>query len=200
VGAADPIEVELPERQWASRGAYKLLAALDTFGVDPRGRVAFDIGASTGGFTEVLLSKGAEKVYALDVGHGQLDARLKQDPRVINVEKYHARNFDPADFETAASLLVMDVSFISVRLVIPAVVKGLTRGADLLVLFKPQFEVGREHLGSGGIVRDGAAREAALSQVVEWSRDVPLVHIGSIESPIIGGDGNHEYLIHWKTL
>jgi 23S rRNA (cytidine1920-2'-O)/16S rRNA (cytidine1409-2'-O)-methyltransferase len=199
VSATDPIEVELPEQQWVSRGAHKLLAAIDAFGVDPKQRVALDIGASTGGFTEVLLSKGVEKVYAVDVGHGQLDAKLKQDPRVINVEKYHARNFDPADFE-AASLLVMDVSFISVRLVIPAVVRGLTAGADLLVLFKPQFEVGREHLGSGGIVRDAATRQAALDRVIDWSRGVPLLYSGAIESPVIGGDGNHEYLIHWKKV
>ena len=194
----DLIEVELPEHQWVSRGAHKIIAALKAFGVDPTGRVALDVGASTGGFTEVLLSRGAQKIYAIDVGHGQLDPRLKQDPRVINVEKYHARNFDPADFDSPASLLVMDVSFISIRLVIPAVMRGLVSGADLLVLFKPQFEVGREHLGSGGIVRDIKVRENALRQVIEWSRDLSLVHCGDIESPVIGGDGNHEYLIHWK--
>ncbi len=200
VVADDPIEVDLPVKQWVSRGAHKLIAALDAFGVDPTGRVAFDIGASTGGFTEVLLSRGAGKIFAVDVGHGQLDPRLKEDPRVVNVEKYHARNFNPADFDTVASLLVMDVSFISVRQVLPAVMRGLAEGADLLVLFKPQFEVGREHLGSGGIVRDAEVRKKALDQVIEWSRDFPLLHRGAIESPVIGGDGNHEYLIHWKKL
>ena len=198
VSPEDLIEVDLPEKQWVSRGAQKLLAALDAFGVDPGGRVAFDIGASTGGFTEVLLTRGATKVFAIDVGHGQLDPRIKEDSRVINVEKYHARNFNPADFDTSASLLVMDVSFISIRLVLPAVIRGLESGADLLVLFKPQFEVGREHLGSGGIVRDVETRERALQQVVEWSVELPLLHRGTMESPLIGGDGNHEYLIHWN--
>lgn len=191
------IEVEFPEVQWVSRGAHKLLAALDAFRVDPKGRVAFDIGASTGGFTEVLLSRGAERVYAIDVGHGQLDPKLRQHSRVSSIEGYHARNFDPADFESRASLLVMDVSFISVRLVLPAVIRGLTPGADLIVLFKPQFEVGREHLGSGGVVRDVEARNVALRGVIEWSVSLPLLHRGTMDSPIVGGDGNHEYLIHW---
>ncbi len=200
VDANDSIEVEFPEKQWVSRGALKLIAALDSFCVDPTGRVALDIGASTGGFTEVLLSRGAKQVYAVDVGHGQLDPRLQQDSRVINVEKYHARKFDPKDFATPASILVMDVSFISVRLVLPAVMKGLTTNADLVVLFKPQFEVGKEHLGSGGIVRDPEARKTALQQALEWSRGESLLHCGTIDSPIAGGDGNHEYLIHWKKL
>jgi 23S rRNA (cytidine1920-2'-O)/16S rRNA (cytidine1409-2'-O)-methyltransferase len=196
---SDSIEVDPPESRWVSRGADKLLAALDRFGVDPSGKIALDIGASTGGFTEVLLTRGAAKVFSIDVGHGQLDQRLKSDPRVINVEKYHARYFNPADF-APASLLVMDVSFISIRLVVPAVLPGLVSGADLVVLFKPQFEVGREHIGSGGIVREPELRERALLAAIDWSKSLPLLHCGAMESPVVGGDGNHEYLIHWKVV
>ncbi len=197
VAETESIEVDFPETQWVSRGAHKLLAALDAFRIDPSGRIAFDIGASTGGFTEVLLSRGAEKIHAVDVGHGQLASKLRQNPKVNHVEGYHARNLNPDDFDSLASLLVMDVSFISVRLVLPAVLRALTPGADLIVLFKPQFEVGREFLGSGGVVRDADVRERALREVLEWSKSQPLLHRGTLESPIIGGDGNHEYLIHW---
>jgi 23S rRNA (cytidine1920-2'-O)/16S rRNA (cytidine1409-2'-O)-methyltransferase len=199
VQLSDSIDVDPPEFHWVSRGADKLLAALDRFGVDPSGKIALDIGASTGGFTEVLLSRGAEKVFAIDVGQGQLDQKLKSDPRVIPVEKYNARHFNPTDF-APASLMVMDVSFISIRLVVPAVLQGLLPGADLVVLFKPQFEVGREYIGSGGIVRELATRERALSEVIDWSKSLPLLHCGAMESPVVGGDGNHEYLIHWKVI
>jgi 23S rRNA (cytidine1920-2'-O)/16S rRNA (cytidine1409-2'-O)-methyltransferase len=196
-------EVELDlggERVWVSRGALKLLAALEHFGVDPRGRIAFDIGASTGGFTEVLLDRGASLVFAVDVGHGQLAPRIQSDPRVRSYEGYHARTFHPDDFPEKASLLVMDVSFISIRHILPSVVQGLVRGADIITLFKPQFEVGREAIGSGGIVRDAEAREKCLRETIEWSQHLPLRFCGVIDSPLVGGDGNREYLVHWTLI
>jgi 23S rRNA (cytidine1920-2'-O)/16S rRNA (cytidine1409-2'-O)-methyltransferase len=193
----EEVELEVTGEHWVSRGAHKLLAALDHFGVIPAGRIAFDIGASTGGFTQVLLTRGARQVIAVDVGSGQLDAKLRADPRVLSREHYHARHFNPADFPGKASILVMDVSFISIRLVLPAVLEGLDSGADLLVLFKPQFEVGREGLGSGGIVRDPEVRQAAVDAVIRWSKDLPLEFRGVMGSPIPGGDGNLEFLIHW---
>jgi 23S rRNA (cytidine1920-2'-O)/16S rRNA (cytidine1409-2'-O)-methyltransferase len=200
---APEAELELDlggERVWVSRGALKLLAALEHFAVDPSGRIAFDIGASTGGFTEVLLARGASRVYAVDVGHGQLAPRIQSDPRVRNYEGYHAREFNPEDFPDKASLLVMDVSFISIRHILPPVMQGLLPGADLLVLFKPQFEVGREAIGSGGIVRDADAREKCLRETIEWSQNLPLRFCGLTDSPIHGGDGNREYLVHWTRI
>ena len=185
---------ELP---YVSRGGLKLEAALAAFSLSPQGQVALDVGASSGGFTDCLLQKGASLVFAVDSGSGQMAASLLADPRVISMESYNARYMKAADFEKTPTFAVMDVSFISQTLILPALADLLPRGATLVSLIKPQFEVGRAHVGRGGIVRDERAREAAISRVQESARLVGLLPQGVITSPIRGGDGNVEYLAHF---
>lgn len=197
VRESDRIRLREPEMKYVSRGALKLLAALDGFGVDPSGRIAIDVGASTGGFTEVLLERGAATVRALDVGTNQLAWKIRSDPRVVVREQFNARHFRKEDFDSTASLLVMDVSFISIRLILPAVIAGLAPGADLLVLYKPQFELGREWLGTGGIVMDQTVAREHLQETLTWAEALNLQSKGTLRSPIQGTDGNTEYLIHW---
>lgn len=188
--------------EWVSRAALKLLGALDTFGVDPSDRVALDVGASTGGFTQVLLSRGARRVVALDVGHGQLDPVVALDSRVAVVEGANARNLtaeaylalDPAAAET--SLVVGDLSFISLRLVLPALVESVPAD-DFVLLVKPQFEVGRGGVREG-IVRDPALRNDALMNVLWAAWDLGLGTSGLAASPIVGTHGNHEYLARFQ--
>ncbi|WP_336698647.1 TlyA family RNA methyltransferase [Curtobacterium sp. USHLN213] len=188
--------------EWVSRAALKLLGALDTFGVDPSDRVALDVGASTGGFTQVLLSRGARRVVALDVGHGQLDPVVALDSRVAVVEGTNARNLtaeaylalDPAAAET--SLVVGDLSFISLRLVLPALVESVPAD-DFVLLVKPQFEVGRGGVREG-IVRDPALRNDALMNVLWAAWDLGLGTSGLAASPIVGTHGNHEYLARFQ--
>ncbi len=192
-----PIRLREPELKYVSRGALKLKAALENFGVDPAGKVAFDVGASTGGFTEILLERGASRVIAVDVGTNQLAWKIRSDPRVVVREQYNARHFRREDFSDTAALLVMDVSFISIRLVLPAVVQGLIRGADLVVLYKPQFELGKEWIGAGGIVTDQSTAREHLQQTLIWALGIGLHSRGTMPSPIQGADGNAEYLIHW---
>lgn len=188
--------------EWVSRAALKLLGALDTFGVDPSDRVALDVGASTGGFTQVLLSCGARRVVALDVGHGQLDPLVALDSRVAVVEGTNARNLtaeaylalDPAAAET--SLVVGDLSFISLRLVLPALVESVPAD-DFVLLVKPQFEVGRGGVREG-IVRDPALRNDALMNVLWAAWDLGLGTSGLAASPIVGTHGNHEYLARFQ--
>ncbi len=201
VSPEDAIEVIPLGREYVSRGAHKLIAALERFQVKIEGRVAIDVGASTGGFTEVLLERGAKEVTALDVGSGQLAVKLREDPRVRVREKYHARNFRAEDFATRFELLVMDVSFISIRLLLGPLLTGLVPGADLVVLFKPQFEVGRDGVGEGGIVLDQERARRTLRETLVWAEEtLGLASRGWMVSPITGGDGNTEYLIHWTTL
>jgi 23S rRNA (cytidine1920-2'-O)/16S rRNA (cytidine1409-2'-O)-methyltransferase len=192
------IDIDRSEREYVSRAALKLIAALDTFNVPVKNRVAIDIGASTGGFTEVLLERGVKTVHALDVGSGQLAEKIRNHPSVRVKENYNARDFRPEDFPCRFDLLVMDVSFISIRLVIPAVLQGLEEECDLLVLFKPQFEVGRDSIGAGGIVEDQEKAKKVLGETLDWARELGLDDQGTHPSPIKGGDGNQEYLIHWK--
>jgi len=188
--------------EWVSRAALKLLGALDTFGVDPSDRVALDVGASTGGFTQVLLSRGARRVVALDVGHGQVDPLVALDSRVAVVEGTNARNLtaesylalDPAAAET--SLVVGDLSFISLRLVLPALVESVPAD-DFVLLVKPQFEVGRGGVREG-IVRDPALRNDALMNVLWAAWDLGLGTSGLAASPIVGTHGNHEYLARFQ--
>jgi 23S rRNA (cytidine1920-2'-O)/16S rRNA (cytidine1409-2'-O)-methyltransferase len=181
---------------YVSRGALKLIAALDHFGLSPRDRVCLDIGASTGGFTQVLLERGAARVYAIDVGRGQLHETLSNDPRVKSFEGVNARNPSMDIVTEAPEAVVIDVSFISLMLVLPRALEMATPGAWLVALVKPQFEVGREHVGKGGIVRDAQAALDAAERVAEWLAAMEgwRVH-GLIESPIAGGDGNREYLL-----
>jgi 23S rRNA (cytidine1920-2'-O)/16S rRNA (cytidine1409-2'-O)-methyltransferase len=181
---------------YVSRGALKLTAALDHFGFDCSGRVAFDVGASTGGFTQVLLRCGAKRVYAIDVGKGQLHADLRNDPRVISMENTDVRTFGERRLGEPVNAIVADVSFISLTKALPAVLSLALPGAWAVALVKPQFEAGREHVGKGGIVRDEAAREAALAHVVAFfnSRAGWQV-IGTMASPIEGQSGNREFLL-----
>jgi 23S rRNA (cytidine1920-2'-O)/16S rRNA (cytidine1409-2'-O)-methyltransferase len=198
VGDAAEVSVGEPEHPWVSRGGVKLDAGLTHFGIDPAGRTCLDLGASTGGFTDVLLARGAAKVYAVDVGYGQLHARLRGDPRVVLREKVNARLLSRAEVPEEPSLLVADVSFISLTLVLPAAVPLLAAAADVLVLVKPQFEAGRADVGRGGIVRDEAVRARAVARVVEAAAALGLESRGAIPSPITGADGNVEYLAAFR--
>ncbi len=175
---------------FVSRGALKLAAALTRFGFSPRGRVCLDLGASTGGFTEVLLLHGAAKVFAVDVGHGQLDPKLAADPRVVSVERTNAREMKPLAEPPQA--IVADLSFISLKLALPPALGMAAPGAWLIALVKPQFEAGRERVGKGGVVRDESVQQAVLDDIVAW---MPWDVAGTMESPVKGGDGNREFLV-----
>jgi len=193
------LELLTADHPYVSRGGIKLAHALDTFQIDPTGRVALDVGASTGGFTDVLLRRGASCVVALDVGHGQLDWRLRNDPRVIVREHVNARTLTAHDLPASAnhfSLVTIDVSFISLRQILPVVPPLLDRGADLVVLVKPQFEAGREEVGKGGIVRDPTVRARVVEDVAQAAIALGWTRAGGVESPITGMEGNQEYLLH----
>ncbi|GAC1644950.1 MAG: TlyA family rRNA (cytidine-2'-O)-methyltransferase [Candidatus Dormibacteraceae bacterium] len=177
---------------FASRGALKLGPALDHFHVDPEGRVCADIGASTGGFTDVLLRRGAAKVFAIDVGRGLIHWRLRQDPRVVVVERVNARELNA--FAEAISLIVVDVSFISLEKVLPALRRAAPE-AEVVVLFKPQFEVGRMDVGKGGIVRDRSVVEAALKRFREWCLGNGYEAAGEVASEVTGTQGNQEFFL-----
>ncbi|HEY8211149.1 MAG TPA: TlyA family RNA methyltransferase [Myxococcaceae bacterium] len=180
---------------YVSRGGLKLKAALDRFQVDARGAVCADIGASTGGFTDCLLQSGAAKVHAIDVGHGQLHQKLRADPRVVSREGVNARHLTLAELPELVSVLVVDVSFISLRLVLPAALPRLAAGGTLVALVKPQFEVGREQVGKGGVVRDAAARAEAIEGIRAFVASAGLSVLGVMDSPIAGPAGNVEALL-----
>ena len=185
-----------PAHPYVSRGGVKLAAALDAFGYDPAGRVALDLGASTGGFTDVLLRRGANKVYAVDVGHGQLHTRLAGDPRVINLEGVHAKDLSDEHIPEPVEMIVCDVSFISLAKALPGALGLADADAVLAALVKPQFEVGRENIDKGGIVRHEDIRLAALAEVSDWVARQPGWRVDAVmDSPIEGGDGNKEFLL-----
>ncbi len=191
------IGIDDPARHLVSRGALKLIAALDRFAIDVRGLKALDIGASTGGFTQALLDRGAARVIALDVGHGQLAKSLRDDPRVSALEGINARDLKASDLAYSPQLVVVDVSFISLRLALPAVLALAPPGAMLVALIKPQFEAGRSSLGKGGVVRDLAVHEEVCEQISRWlESDQGWRVLGLMPSPLQGGDGNREFLIH----
>ncbi len=194
VDAATEIAVIGTTSEYASRGGYKLAAAIDHFHVDVASRRALDVGASTGGFTDVLLQRGAASVIALDVGYGQIAAKLRRDPRVIMMDRTNIRNVTRADLPYAPDLIVIDTSFISLRNVLPAVIEIAAPRAEIIALVKPQFEVGKGKVGKGGVVRDAAMRKEALDAVLAFAREAGLEVAGSIESPIHGAAGNLEYL------
>lgn len=185
---------------FVSRGGLKLEGALKTLGLDVANAVAADIGASTGGFTDCLLQRGARRVYALDVGYGQLHEKMRTDPRVISRERVNARYLTEAELPEPLDVLVIDVSFISLKLVLPAVLLRLKVGGLLVALVKPQFEAGRENVGKGGVVRDVAARKAAIDGVVEFARAAGLEVIGLLDSSITGPAGNLEALLAARRL
>lgn len=182
-------------RLYVSRGGEKLEAALDAFGFDPKGRVALDIGASTGGFSEVLIARGAVKVYAVDVGSGQLHAKLRVNPRVVTLESTDARTLDRSVIRDEVTAVVADVSFISLTLALPAGLRLAAPGAWLVVLVKPQFEAGRAAVGKGGIVRERTERTKAVARVRTFIEGEGWTVVGEIASPILGGSGNEEFLI-----
>ena len=190
------IEVASDAMPYVSRGALKLEAALKSFGFEAKGRVALDLGASTGGFTEVLLARGAEKVYAVDVGTGQLHAKLKGDPRVVSLEGTDARAVDSALIGEEVGAIVADLSFISLEKAVPAALSRAAPGAWLIVLVKPQFEAGREAVGKGGVVTDPERRREALASVRHFISETPgWTATHEIVSPILCKDGNEEFLI-----
>lgn len=196
VREADEITLAEGAGAHVSRGAEKLIAALDAFGLDPSRRVALDVGASTGGFTEVLLSRGATKVYAVDVGRGQLHVSLLGDPRVVSLEGIDSRTLDRTVIPKPVGAIVADVSFISLTLALPAALALAAPGCWFAALIKPQFEAGRDAVGKGGIVRDAAKRDAAVAKVRDWLASQPGWRVlGVVASPIAGGSGNQEYLI-----
>lgn len=184
-----------PAFQWVSRSAMKLVAGLDEFAIDPDTKLCLDLGASTGGFTEVLLDRGAEHVYAIDVGHGQLDPDLRKDPRVDVLEKTDARAITMALFSRAPELIVCDVSFISLEKALPEALHLAAAGAHLVALFKPQFEVGRDHVGKGGIVTDVAAVHIAQQRFQDFLTEERWQATHYLDSPVLGSDGNQEFLI-----
>ncbi len=188
--------IELTERTYVSRGAWKLIGALDRFSVDPRGRVALDAGASTGGFTQVLLERGALRIYAVDAGHGQLDSSLRGDPRVMVQEGTNLRHLRQGDLPEAIELFTLDLSFISLRLVLPAVRSLAGRDAEVVALVKPQFEAGPKDVGKGGIVRDRKVHLRILGEVAAAAAESGFAPLAVCPSPIVGGDGNREYLLH----
>ena len=184
------------EHPWVSRGGVKLAHALEVFNVDPTGRTALDVGASTGGFSQVLVTGGATKVYAVDVGHGQLHASLHNHPKIISMEGQDARELSPMEFEPVPDLIVCDASFISAMKVLEAPLRLAATPADLITLVKPQFEVGKINIGRGGLVKTEELGLRALDTVKQWVREQGWRVIASDVSPIKGGSGNVEYLLH----
>jgi 23S rRNA (cytidine1920-2'-O)/16S rRNA (cytidine1409-2'-O)-methyltransferase len=194
VDSGADVTLEAPDHPYVGRGGLKLAHALDTFGIAVEGREALDIGASTGGFTDVLLQRGAARVVALDVGHGQLDWRLRNDPRVVVIEHFNARHLTLADLPGPMDVVVIDVSFISLRQILPAVATVLRDGADVVALVKPQFEAGRDEVRKG-IIRDPAVHDRVLAEVTAAGAEVGLTRVGSTPSPITGQKGNVEFLL-----
>ncbi len=184
--------------RYVSRGGLKLEKALEEFGIDPAGRVCLDCGASTGGFTDCLLQHGAERVYALDVGSSQLAETLRADSRVLSMEHFNARDLKPEDLPERPSLITVDVSFISLRLVLPALAAVLAPEAELVCLIKPQFEAGRGRLGKGGVVRDSRVHREVLEELLAFFPVLGLSVHGLIRSPILGSEGNLEFLCHLR--
>ncbi len=188
------IEISGRPSRFVSRGGEKLAAALEAGVIDPQGLVCLDVGCSTGGFTDCLLQKGAARVYAVDVGYGQFDWRLRQDPRVVLIERTNIRHLPRSAVPEPVALAVIDVSFISLTKVLPAVLPLLIRGARVIALVKPQFEVGKGQVGRGGIVRDDSKRQGVLQRTIFLAADIGLKVVKSLDSPIKGKKGNQEIL------
>jgi 23S rRNA (cytidine1920-2'-O)/16S rRNA (cytidine1409-2'-O)-methyltransferase len=203
VAADAEVVLRTPDHPWVGRGGVKLVHALHTFGIDPGGMTALDIGASTGGFTDVLLQRGAARVVALDVGHNQIDWKIRTDPRVHVLEGVNARYLTPDQLPVDArrfNLVTIDVSFISLRHILPVVPPLLAGAAHVIALVKPQFEAGRSDVGKGGIVRDERIHARVIDEVIEAARQAGLAQRGLEPSPITGTEGNREFLLHLRAL
>lgn len=198
---ADDAEVTLqqPDHPYVGRGGLKLAHALDAFGVAVEGREALDIGASTGGFTDVLLRRGAARVVALDVGHGQFDWGLRNDPRVVVIERLNARTLEPSQLPGLVDIVTIDVSFISLRHIFPRVPALLRPGGDVIALVKPQFEAGRSEVGNKGVVRDAAVQQRVVEEATASAAEVGLERVAMTESPITGETGNREFFLHLRN-
>jgi 23S rRNA (cytidine1920-2'-O)/16S rRNA (cytidine1409-2'-O)-methyltransferase len=196
VDPATPVNLVSPARTWASRGGDKLAAALDAFGIDPTGKRALDVGASTGGFTDVLLTRGAAEVTSVDVGYGQLAWRLRRDPRIRVVDRTNFRHVDVTTLGAPFDLVVADVSFISLTLLAAQLRTAGSGGADYVLLVKPQFEVGKDQVGRGGIVTDPSLHRSAITAVADSLAAAGLGAVGVLRSPIRGAKGNREFLLH----
>lgn len=201
IPAEAPLHIKGQVHPWVSRGGLKLVKGLDHFAIDPAGLTAIDVGASTGGFTDVLLSRGAAKVYAVDVGHGQLAWKLRQDARVVVMEKTNARHLTAAEIPDPLDLVVCDASFIGLDVVLPAAMALTRPGAHLVALIKPQFEVGKGRVGKGGVVRDPALHDEVCERIRTWIASLPGWEVlGLTDSPILGPEGNKEFLIGARRL
>jgi 23S rRNA (cytidine1920-2'-O)/16S rRNA (cytidine1409-2'-O)-methyltransferase len=198
VGVADKLALSDPASNYVSRAALKLVAGLEAAEIDVTGKVCLDVGASTGGFTQVLMERGAAKIYAVDVGHDQLHQRLRGSDRVINIEGFNARDLTVEQIPEPIAVLVSDVSFVSVTKVLAAPLALCAPGADAVILFKPQFEVGRKNVGKGGIVTSAEAIEEALVEVIAFMQAEGFAHRLSVASPIAGGDGNQETVLVFR--
>lgn len=189
------LEISGNEVEWVSRGAHKLLRALDVFGIDPSGLVCLDVGASTGGFTEVLLSRNASRVFAVDVGYGQLAWKLRNDPRVVVMERTNARLLSPDQFPGPMDLIVVDASFISLRLLLPPLIELLAPAGEMVLLVKPQFEAGRERVGKGGVIRSTEIHRQVLDEFCAFTKSLEAISLVNLTwSPIKGPSGNIEFL------
>jgi len=186
------------ESPYVSRGGEKLEGALKTFGIDPKGMVVMDVGASTGGFTDCVLQKNAQKVYAIDVGYGQLAWKLQKDHRVVNLERRNIRYLKREEIQNEADLILIDTSFISIEKFLPFLLRFLKEGGSILSLIKPQFEVGKGEVGKGGVVRDGALHQKVIDRISTFSRELGLKVLGVTESPLLGPKGNKEFFIYLK--
>lgn len=193
-----PVRLKGEDIPYVSRGGLKLEKGLDHFAVDPAGRVAVDVGASTGGFTDCLLQRGATKVFAVDVGYGQLAWSLREDPRVVNLERTNIRELTTERLGERPSLAVIDASFISLDKVLPPTLALLAPGAEVLALIKPQFEVGKGQVGKGGVVRDAEQHAAVVERIRTLAESLGCLILGVTESPILGPKGNREFLIHLR--
>lgn len=200
VGDADRIEIDDPAGAYVSRAALKLIAGLDAGEIDPAGKICLDLGASTGGFSQVLIQRGAAKIYAVDVGHEQLHEAVRALPAVVSMEGTNVKDLDRATIPEPIDLAVCDISFVSVTKVLAAPLALCRPGADTVILIKPQFEVGREHVGRGGIVSDEAAIERAVAAVIQFMAEQRFMHRLSVPSPISGGDGNKEVVALFRRL
>ena len=198
IDAEAQIQVQGEDQPYVSRGGEKLEGALKAFGINPKGMVVMDIGASTGGFTDCVLQRGTKKVYAVDVGYGQLAWKLQKDLRVVNLERRNIRYLKREEVEEEIDLILVDTSFISIEKFLPHLLGFLKRERGLLCLIKPQFEAGRDEVGRGGVVRDAQLHQKVIERISEFSRELGLSVLGVIESPLLGPKGNKEFFIYLR--